>query len=118
MSRIINLGEVRQKQGKRLINLKHLEYVRTFACYVCNRRPVQAHHSLWPTKTTRGASRRAGDDETAPMCPKHHAQLHRAPQSWKIKYGEQERELIDKIWKKSPFNPASNASVEKDSNDV
>jgi hypothetical protein len=105
MSRIVNIGEVRQRQGKRYINPKHIEWLHTFSCYVCGRRPVEVHHTLWPVKTSRGAGRRAGDDEAVPMCPEHHAQLHRAPKSWKIKYGEQERELMDELWGKSPFNP-------------
>lgn len=68
--------------SKRLVDKKHLMYVRTLPCFIsrsgflsCNG-PIQSHHLLKPTDGKRGWSLKAGDDQVIPLCMFHHAQLH------------------------------------------
>ena len=104
MSQIAPMKPVRQREGKPYENRKHMEFVATFACWICGTRPVQVHHTLHPVKTKRGASRKAGDDETSPLCLECHEMAHRGPESFHRKWGAQEREVIDDLWARSPFN--------------
>ena len=68
--------------SKRVVNQKHLMWVRTLPCFIsksgflsCSG-PVQAHHLLKPSDGKRGWSLKAGDNEVIPLCQFHHAQLH------------------------------------------
>lgn len=88
MSRVVNIGEVRQREGDRLRSRHHLVFVATHGCAVCGRRPVQVHHLLHYTGgTKRAMGKRAGDDKTVPLCQEHHAAAHQAPASFETKYG-------------------------------
>lgn len=59
----------------RLIDKQHLQYVASQPCMICGHRPVQAHHLLMPNTGFRGGVK-AGDDDSVPLCFKHHAELH------------------------------------------
>ena len=68
--------------SKRIVNQKHLMWVRTLPCFIsksgflsCNG-SIQAHHLLKPSDGKRGWSLKAGDNEVIPLCQFHHAQLH------------------------------------------
>ena len=89
MSRIVNLNEVRQREGKRLVNKNHLTFVARQGCSVCGKRPVEVHHLLHlPSGTTkRGMGRKAGDDYVVPLCPDCHRKAHSAPASFEMKHG-------------------------------
>lgn len=70
-------------------NKKHLGHVGSFGClvaasfkalglpdkYRCEGR-LEIHHILNPWSGERGASMRAGDQNTVPLCTKHHRELH------------------------------------------
>ena len=64
------------KKKTRNLNRKHLEFVASRPCMICNARPVQAHHLLKPSDGMRGWGLRAGDEHTVPLCFKHHTELH------------------------------------------
>jgi len=73
--------------GKRLVDKKHLMWVRTLPCFIsragflsCSG-SVQAHHLLKGYDTPRGVNGRGmslknGDDQVIPLCQMHHHLLH------------------------------------------
>jgi len=87
MSRIINLQEVRQKHGPRLINKKHIARLKLLHCCVCGRRDQnEIHHIMSDDK--RGMGKRAGDDSAVNLCADHHRQAHgEGARSFERKHG-------------------------------
>ena len=72
--------------SKRLVNQKHLMWVRTLPCFIsrsgflsCSG-SVQAHHLLRPNKGYKDTHNRMGvkadDSDAIPLCYFHHALLH------------------------------------------
>ena len=103
MSRIVNLNEARQREGKRFQSKVHLTFVATHGCAVCGRRPIQVHHLLHFTGgTKRGMGKRAGDQFTVPLCPDHHRLGHQAPASFEMKHGL--ASTAAHLWEISPAN--------------
>ena len=66
---------------KAIKSRKHLEFVVSFRCVLMGLSPcfgdVQAHHLLKPYYGHRGVGMRASDNNTVPLCFKHHAGLHK-----------------------------------------
>lgn len=59
-------------------NKKHLAYVRSYGCLVCQR-PAQAHHlrhDCEPLGFTKMMGKKQCDYRTVPLCPEHHHELH------------------------------------------
>ncbi len=80
---------------KPIRNRKHLEFVVSFRCilrgWTACEGEIQAHHLLKPYYGHRGVGMRASDNNTVPLCYRHHAELH--------KFGNE-----DEFWKSYGLN--------------
>lgn len=88
---------VAQKPPPRVSDPTYLARVAALGCIVCEAfglaqlSPTQVHHCIHD----RFGTRRAGDDDTIPLCEGHHQgnfdtsklALHRAPALWRRTYG-------------------------------
>ncbi|MCA1528411.1 MULTISPECIES: ERF family protein [Bradyrhizobium] len=63
------------KEPPRKRNKQHLVFVRSQACLVCKKSPVDAHHLKFAQPRTLG--RKVSDEFTVPLCRFHHRSLHR-----------------------------------------
>ena len=94
--------------SKRYVNLKHLKYVRERPCMVCGTDyGIEAHHLLRPWRGARGMSLKAGDENTVPLCNKHHRELHQIGNEVKFFEGSLGREddgqfMARLLWLNSP----------------
>jgi len=104
MSNVINLQPPRQRLGKRKQDKGHLDFVRTFACTICGRRPVSAHHLMHGEGVVRGMSLKAHDKFAVALCNDHHRQAHSGPQSFQIKYGDMLELEAARLWEINPAN--------------
>ena len=115
MSRIVNLDEVRQRQGKRIVDKAHTDRLRLLGCCICGRRDggVQIHHLLAPDEksTSRGMGKRAGDDQAVPLCAECHRHAHSpgAQRSFERKYGL--RQEADYQWSISHPEDETDGSI-------
>jgi|TARA_B110000977_G_C10915027_1_gene430802 hypothetical protein len=72
--------------SKRLVNQKHLMWVRTLPCFIrsagflTHSEAIQAHHLLKPNKGYKETNKRMGvksnDSDVIPLCYYHHSLLH------------------------------------------
>jgi len=62
------------KYGPRFKCKKHLVFVATHPCCVCNSYPTQAHHPL--STKSRQKLGKSHDWEAIPLCFSHHSELH------------------------------------------
>jgi len=104
MSQIIPFNPPRQRLGKRKQDKDHLDFVRTFGCSICGRRPVEAHHLMHGEGVVRGTSRKADDRYAVPLCDPCHKKLHMAPASYQIKYGDMLELEAARLWEINPAN--------------
>lgn len=77
-----------QKRGKPIRDRKHIEAVKALPCIVCDTPPPSdAHHVI----CGRYGQRRAGDDETIPLCKRHHQwgpeAIHENKRAWVERHG-------------------------------
>lgn len=72
----MTFAPVRQRHGNRYENRKHWEHVSMQPCMICGGQSGPAHHLLRPWRGVRGTSRKAGDENSVPLCHGHHAALH------------------------------------------
>lgn len=80
-------------------NKKHLERVATLPCVVCESDEVQVHHIRKAPLT--GASQRASDWFTFPLCQGCHAFLHSDIPAWEMTWGTQVshvEQTLDKLY--------------------
>ena len=101
--------------GKRLVDKKHLMWVRTLPCFIsragflsCSG-SVQAHHLLKGYDTPRGVNGRGmslknGDDQVIPLCQMHHHLLH-------TKYGSEKPYLKHMVSNKQPAQTSQNKLI-------
>jgi hypothetical protein len=95
---------------KRYTNKKHLEYVHTLDCIVCNpdcSGTIQAHHLLKPFDGVRGMGMKANDKNLVPLCLYHHTELHRMGSEYEFSHkyfglDVQLRYIAQSIWLRSP----------------
>lgn len=103
MTKIVDIRDLRQREGKRFQSKNHLTFVADHGCAVCGRRPIQVHHLLhFAGGTRRGMGKKAGDQFTVPLCPDHHREAHQAPASFEMKYGL--GATAAHLWSVSPAN--------------
>lgn len=83
----------------------HMKYVRGFMCAAADRGSAcsgktHAHHV-----TTRGAG--GGDDETVPLCAKHHDEIHmKGTETFAAAYKTDLAALAKQLWNSSPHGVA------------
>jgi len=101
------------QKEKRVLNGKHLAWVRSRPCAAlslsCNG-AIQAHHLLKPWAGGRGMSLKADDRNVIPLCQHHHAELHTRHGSEKSFFNVHARSeefakmVAKELWNNSPFN--------------
>lgn len=98
------LGLKKKTQKK---NKKHLEYIRSLPCCVCQKHgevqysPTTAHHTIHD----RFSTAKRPDDAAIPLCEGHHQGLwdhsklaiHNNPKKWREKYGADYNFVIGKM---------------------
>ena len=95
---------------KRYTNKKHLTYVKSLGCCVCNPDcfgSVQVHHLLKPPNKVRGMGLKASDKFTVPLCAFHHDELHRMGSEYKFSFKyfgtvTQLQYIAECFWLRSP----------------
>lgn len=60
------------RRQRRVVAPNHLAYVASLPCCVCGKEPPSTVHHLRCLGSSAAAGRRAGDDETLPLCAEHH----------------------------------------------
>ena len=85
----------RMIKPERVVDPAHMAKVATLPCLVCGAWPVEVHHRK--DRTTAGG-RRAGDDETLPLCPACHRTGPEAfhilgSREWERRFGSQSEHL-------------------------
>jgi hypothetical protein len=71
------------KPAKPTRDRPYMGWVAMLPCVCCRRYGVQVHHPIHG----RFAQRKASDNETIPLCPQHHDELHHSPDAWKALFG-------------------------------
>lgn len=108
MTRVKPSRPVAQRAGKPVKNKVHLAHVATNPCCICCRFPVQVHHLLKPATGKRGASRKAGDNETIGLCLYCHQTLHDRfgdeDEFFRYYTGDKDfgRKRAERLWRMSP----------------
>ena len=83
-------------KAERVVDPAHMARVATLPCLVCGAWPVEVHH-IKDQQTAGG--RRAGDDETLPLCPTCHRTGSEAfhalgSREWERRFGRQRDHLV------------------------
>ena len=61
-------------EPKRIRDHQHLKRVSTLPCFICGRRPAQAHHLTFTQPRAMGS--KSSDEYVVPLCALHHRSLH------------------------------------------
>jgi hypothetical protein len=62
-------------EPRRVRDREHVRYVAQQSCFLCGRRPCDAHHLRFAQ--SRALGRKVSDEFTVPLCRGHHRELHR-----------------------------------------
>ena len=86
------------RKPTRVRNKKHLRFVASHPCLVCQRSPCDAHHLKFAEP--RALGRKVSDEFTVPLCREHHMELHRhgSEMSWWSNVPLAPLEAAKKLW--------------------
>ncbi|UWU66932.1 ERF family protein [Bradyrhizobium sp. NC92] len=92
------------KEPPRRRNKEHLVFVRSQACLVCKKSPVDAHHLKFAQPRTLG--RKVSDEFTVPLCRSHHQALHRHgdERAWWANMQISPLPVAKDLWEASPIH--------------
>ncbi|MET4368494.1 hypothetical protein ABIA99_001173 [Bradyrhizobium sp. LB12.1] len=99
------------KEPRRARSKLHLAFVRSQACLVCKKTPVDAHHLKFAQPRTLG--RKVSDEFTIPLCRSHHQELHRngSEKAWWTNMQIEPLPIAKELWDSSPVHATGDASA-------
>jgi hypothetical protein len=104
------------KEPPRRRSKDHLAFVRSQACLVCQKTPVDAHHLKFAQART--LARKVSDEFTVPLCRSHHQALHRHgnEKAWWANLQISPLPIAKELWDGSPAHQTQEANLSSTQN--